>query len=114
MKQFRTLAAIFVLCVALSECVFPHFVFPQFTFDNFNVGTVILYRDGEAKSSSVGKIGSRCWVAWFRMIEKVLLKGDGTADDGVLHYRWTLDRPGPDDPTADRAWFDANCTEPPA
>lgn len=76
-------------------------------------GTVVLYRDGQAKKSDVRRIGSRCWVSWHAGIEKVLLRGDGTARDATIDYRWTLDRPGPDDPVGDRRWFSLNCTEPP-
>ncbi len=76
------------------------------------IGKVILYRDGEAKVSSVSKIGSRCWVSWYKGIEKLLLKGDGTIYNPPFHYKWTLYRAGPDDPIADKMWFDANCVNP--
>ena len=61
-----------------------------------SVGEVILYHGGEAKTSSVHKIGGMCWVAWYTGIEKVILKSDGTADDPPFHYTWMLDVAGPD------------------
>lgn len=78
------------------------------------VGKVILFNyDGQAEKSDVFLAGSRCWVAWYKGITKVVLRGDGTAIDGPLFkYKWTLDRIGPDDVAADRAWFAKNCREP--
>ena len=77
-------------------------------------GDVILYSDmGQVQTSHVNRIGPTCWVAWYAGIEKVVLRSDRTAVDGVFHYRWTLDTPGPDDPAADEAWFAANCKDAP-
>jgi hypothetical protein len=78
-----------------------------------SVGTVILFRSPQAKKSAVYHIGSRCWVAWYSGIEKLVLNRDGTIDDGLFHYRWMLDRRGPDDQADDQKWFDANCVDAP-
>lgn len=77
-------------------------------------GEVILYRKGALKTSEVRRAGPTCWAAWYKRIEKLSLRGDGTASDGFWDYRWTLNRRGPDNPTADREWFAKNCHEPPA
>ncbi len=77
------------------------------------VGSVVLYRNGEMETSDVRKIGSVCWVAWFKGIEKIALRSDGTAGGGNLRYTWTLNTPGPDDKLADAAWFKLNCIDPP-
>ena len=74
--------------------------------------TVVLIRDGQMKTSAVGKIGPRCWVSWYDGIEKLELRRDGTAVDPPMQYRWTLERSGPDDRAADEKWFDANCYDP--
>jgi hypothetical protein len=82
--------------------------------DPTSIGTVVLFDDnGQIELSAVGKIGPRCWVAWFKGVNRVILRSDGTAVDGILKYRWTLDREGPDDITADQAWFKKNCADPP-
>ena len=75
--------------------------------------SVILFSRGEAKTSSVKKIGQYCWVDWYKGIEKVLLKSDGTAADPPFKYRWERNVPGPSDKAADLEWFKANCAEPP-
>jgi len=78
-----------------------------------NVGTVILFRDANAKKSAVHKIGGYCWVAWYSRIEKLMLHRSGTISDPPFKYRWELDRRGPPDHAADERWFDENCLEPP-
>lgn len=74
---------------------------------------VILYHDGQAQVSSVGRIGPYCWVEWYSGIQKVLLYSNGTAHDGPLFYSWTRDIPGPKDAYADHVWFTSSCTDPP-
>lgn len=78
-----------------------------------SVETVILMRKGQFRTSDVKKVGEWCWAAWYKTIDKILMRGDLTAVDGPWTYRWTLHRAGPDDPTADRIWFKQNCAEPP-
>lgn len=80
--------------------------------DPRRVGSIILFRNGAARTSDVFKIGPYCWVAWYSGIEKLLLRRDGSAFDLLFYYRWTLDVAGPDDVTNDLAWFDNNCRDP--
>lgn len=72
--------------------------------------TVVLLRNGEAKKSTMSKMGAYCTVGWYRSIENLLVKRDGTITNSPFNYKWTLNEFGSD---LDKTWFDANCKEPP-
>lgn len=79
--------------------------------DNLKISdSVILIRDDQAKKSEVNKMGAYCSAAFYRSIENLLLHKDGTINDGPWHYKWTIGEYRSDQ---DKAWFDANCKEPP-
>lgn len=73
--------------------------------------TVILYRDGEAKRSEVTKFGVYCAVAWYKSIENLLLRRNGTITNRPFQYQWSLKEFGNEE---DLIWFDKNCKEPPS
>jgi hypothetical protein len=78
-----------------------------------SVGSVILIREGAAKKSDVYKIGPYCSASWYGSgVDNILLRPNGIANDADLYYTWTLNRPAGGDAAIDRAWFDANCTNP--
>jgi hypothetical protein len=76
-----------------------------------SIGEVVLYRNGQVRTSEVRRIGETCWVAWYPGIEKLVLNSDGTAKDSSLHYTWTLNTPGPRSKKADQEWFAKNCRD---
>lgn len=51
-------------------------------------GEVILIRNGGMEKSNVGKFADHCWVAWYKGIEHIILKRDGTALDPPFRYTW--------------------------
>jgi len=97
-----------LLCMTLAGCC-P----TQCSGVGGNAGSVILYHEGAALTSEVGKVGMTCWVSWYHTEEKVILSSDFTAHDGVLKYTWTLNVRGPVDRVKDKSWFDSNCKDGP-
>lgn len=80
--------------------------------DIWHINRVILIRDGEMETSSVGKYKDYCWIAWYHGSEHVMLRRNGTADDPPFHYRWEpLSHSERDDAAS---FFDRlGCKEPP-
>lgn len=72
--------------------------------------TVILYRKGEVKKSEVTKIGVYCGVSWYKYLEQLLLRDDGTVYNPPFEYKWTLFEFNSEQ---DKIWFKANCKQPP-
>jgi hypothetical protein len=73
---------------------------------------VVLIRDGAMKTSGVGSANGYCYVAWYKGIERIIMRRNGHAYDPPFEYRWELLKIGGSTRDVDQAWFDANCKEP--
>lgn len=89
-----------ILCLILAACADNQVKETQ--------DSVILYRNGEFKKSPVKMFGVYCTVAWYKTLDDIYIKSDGTTKDGPFEYKWTLNEFEQD---ADKIWFDKTCKE---
>lgn len=70
--------------------------------------SVILYKDGDFRKSEVIMYGVYCTAGWYKTLDHLYLKSNGTIDDGPFHYTWTLNEFNSE---ADKIWYAKTCKE---